>query len=115
MKALLRWQWDNYPGTHSARGNLIMHLVTVPLFWAGTLLLIDSLVRPELRLDLAGIAGVMLPVVAQGFGHKRLEPRAPAPFTSPWNFMARLVLEQWVTFPGDVLSGGWGRAFRVAR
>ena len=47
----------------------------------------------------------------QGKGHK-LERVPPEPFTGPANAIARLLLEQWVTFPRFVLSGGWRRALK---
>ena len=111
---LLRWQWAHYPGTHTRRANLLLHLCTAPLFWTGTLLMAKGLLGLEWRLVSAGILCLLPPVVAQGLGHKRLEPRAPEPFSGPWNFLARLFLEQWITFPRYVLSGGWSRAFRDA-
>jgi len=36
------------------------------------------------------------------------------PFTGPLNAMSRIFLEQWVTFPRFVLSGGWSHAMRAA-
>lgn len=114
LSRLLRWQWANYPGAHLNRVNLLLHLGTVPLFWAGTLLLLSAPARQSWPAAVVGVVCLLVPVVVQGFGHKRLEAQAPAPFTSPWNFIARLVLEQWVTFPRFVLSGGWGRAVRDA-
>ena len=50
----------------------------------------------------------------QGRGHK-LEPMPPAPFTGPWNFIGRLIFEQWITFPRFVLSGGWARNLAASR
>lgn len=111
---LLRWQWANYPSAHRNRANLLLHLGTVPLFWAGTLVLLLALVRLSWPAAVTGVVCLLVPMVAQGFGHRRLEAEPPAPFTSPWNFIARLVLEQWITFPRYVLSGGWRRAFRDA-
>lgn len=112
---LLRWQWANYPGTHATRANLLLHICTMPFFWAGTLLSLAGLLTLRWPPVVLGFACLLVPVIAQGFGHKRLEPNPPAPFTNPWNFVARLTLEQWITFPRYVLSGGWGRAYRDAR
>ena len=111
---LLRWQWENYPVAHRDRVNLLLHLGTVPLFWAGTVLLLEGVARLGWSMTVAGVACLLLPMLVQGVGHKRLEATPPAPFTSPWNFLARLFLEQWITFPRYVLSGGWYRAFRDA-
>ncbi len=110
---LLRWQWDNYPGTHRTRANLLLHIVTAPLFLAGTVLMAVAALRFSGWATVAGTGGILAALVAQGRGHK-LEPMPPAPFSGPWNFIARLFLEQWITFPRFVLSGGWRRNYQVA-
>ena len=33
---LLAWQWSLYAGNHRDRGNLLLHLLTVPLFMSGS-------------------------------------------------------------------------------
>jgi hypothetical protein len=43
-----------------------------------------------------------------------LEPVPPEPFTGAGNAVARLLLEQWITFPRFVVSGGWHRALKSA-
>ena len=35
--SFLAWQLGHYPGGHTRRSNLVLHLVTAPLFCAGTL------------------------------------------------------------------------------
>lgn len=109
---LLRWQWQNYSGTHATRVNLLLHIITVPFFWAGTVLLVLGLAALSWPLLVIGSACVMVPLIAQCRGHK-LEPNPPAKFTGPWNFVARLFLEQWITFPRFVLSGGWWRNIKL--
>jgi hypothetical protein len=52
-----------------------------------------------------------LSVALQGRGHRQ-EPVPPAPFTGPLNAVSRIFLEQWVTFPRFLFSGGWFRALR---
>lgn len=108
---LLRWQWRNYPGNHMTRGNLLLHIFTVPFFWAGTVCLVLGLVDLSWRFLVLGPVCILVPLIAQGRGHK-LEPNPPAKFTSPWNFIARLFLEQWITFPRFVFSGGWWRNYK---
>jgi hypothetical protein len=112
---LLRWQWEGYPRYHVTHANLLLHLVSAPFFWAGTLLLLWGLLTLDWVEVVLGIVCLLVPVIAQGVGHKRLEATPPAKFTSAWNFMARFTLEQWVNFPRFLLSGGWVRAFRDAR
>ena len=49
-------------------------------------------------------AGVQLAVAAQGKGHAREEAR-PHPFRGALDVVARIFVEQWITFPRYVLSG----------
>jgi len=39
---LLAWQWSDYAAKHRDRVNLLLHLVAVPLFQAGTLILVGG-------------------------------------------------------------------------
>lgn len=110
---LLRWQWEGYPRYHRWRANLVLHIVAVPLFLAGNVLLVVALARAWWIAALCAAAAMVLSVALQGRGHGR-EPVPPEPFTGPLNAVARIVLEQWVTFPRFVLSGGWARALRGA-
>jgi hypothetical protein len=112
---LLRWQWIHYPEAHTTRSNLLLHICTAPFFWAGTVLLLVGLFTLSWGPGVLGFACLLVPLMAQGLGHKRLESQAPAPFTGPWNFVGRFCLEQWINFPRFVLSGSWGRAFNENR
>jgi hypothetical protein len=107
---LLQWQWQLYPDNHHDRGNLILHLLTVPLFMTGTLALV---LAPWLSLWLlaAGPAAMLTAMALQGRGHKR-ETVAPVPFAGPLDVVARIFVEQWITFPRYVASGAWARAWR---
>jgi uncharacterized membrane protein YGL010W len=110
---LLRWQWQGYAGYHQSRRNLLIHIVAVPLFLVGTIMLVGAAATLSLRLLAVAIGCIFVAFALQGRGH-RFEPVPPAPFSSPVNFVARLFLEQWVTFPRFVLSGGWLAALRKA-
>ena len=56
-----------------------------------------------------GGISALSPVALQGRGHRK-EPVPPEPFTGLGNALSRIFLEQWITFPRFVLSGGWLRA-----
>ena len=108
-KDLLRWQWSLYPAGHTTRFGLVVHLVTVPLFQAGTV----SVLRSPLFGGwpaLGGLLAMIGALVAQGRAH-RAEPTAPEAFLGPVDAVSRLVAEQWVTFPRFVLSGGFAAAW----
>lgn len=111
---LIRWQWEGYPQYHRARLNLLLHVLTVPLFCLGTLALAWGLVTAGWGVTAAGAGGMLLALVAQGIGHKR-EAMPPVPFTGTWNFLGRFFFEQWINFPRFLLTRGWWRAYRAGK
>lgn len=106
---LLAWQWGLYPGGHRDRKNLLIHGLTVPLFQLGTLALVASPFFGAL-FAAGGTAAMLLALAAQGAGHRQEMP--PVPFLGPLDFVSRFFVEQWVTFPLYVLSGGFLRSWR---
>lgn len=110
---LLCWQRAGYPRYHQSRGNLVLHVLVVPLFLAGNVLLVLALAKGWWLIALLSLAAMVVSVALQGRGHGR-EAVPPEPFTSPFNAVGRIFLEQWITFPLFVLSGGWAKAMRNA-
>jgi hypothetical protein len=108
---LHRWQREGYARYHRSRFNLLLHIVAVPVFLAGNVALLVSLVQRWWLLEIGAVVAVVLSVALQGRGHRR-EPMPAEPFTSAANAVSRIFLEQWVTFPRFVFSGGWCRALR---
>jgi hypothetical protein len=110
---LLAWQWSVYPGGHRNGVNLTLHLFTAPLFLLGTVALAAS---PLVGWQLApiGLSGLLLAFAAQMLGH-RAEASPPKPFRGPFDVLARFFVEQWITFPRYVVSGGFGQAWRSRR
>ena len=106
VNKLLQRQWVGYSITHQNRTNLSLHLIAVPLFMVGTLVALYGLVMLSPLSLLVATLGLMASLFMQGFGHKR-EPVQPEPFSSGWEFMSRIVAEQWITFPRFVVTGGW--------
>jgi len=111
---LLAWQWSDYVAKHRDRGNLIVHVVAVPLFQLATLLLIGGLFGRSVTAVIVTVVAMVVALVLQGRGHRR-EPETPAPFEGAADFVSRFVVEQWVTFPRFVLSGAWAENLRRAR
>ena len=109
---LLAWQWALYAEGHRDRRNLLVHLLTVPVFELGTLGLVAA---PFVTgwLAAAGVAAMAGAMACQGRTH-RLEAVPPKPFHGPLDVLARIFAEQWLTFPRFVLSGAFGRAWRAA-
>jgi len=111
-ESLLAWQWNLYSVNHRDRRNLLLHILSVPFFQAGTLMLIGS---PLVSWTFApaGLGMMVVVMIMQGRGHK-LEKDPPVPFRGPLDVIGRILLEQWVNFPRFVLSGGWEKAWRAA-
>lgn len=108
---LLRWQWEAYPRNHRNRVNLLLHVVAVPVFLLGNVALLAGLFTVAWPMAGAGALAMVASLGLQGLGHAR-EAVAPEPFRGPVNAGARILCEQWVTFPRFVLSGGWAKAWR---
>jgi hypothetical protein len=113
VRELLAWQWQGYAQYHQSRANLLMHIVLVPLFMAGNLALVATLIRSSWILALSGLAAMTVSIVLRGRGHQG-EPVPPVPFSSAGNAISRIFLEQWITFPRFVITGGWWRNLRRA-
>lgn len=109
---LWRWQWEGYPRYHANRFNLALHLVVVPLFLLGNVHLLTGLLAGQWGDLIGGLLAMGLSLALQGRGHAR-EVHPPEPFTGPGQAIARILIEQWVSFPRFVLSGGWWRAWRA--
>ena len=108
---LLAWQWQGYARYHQSRANLLMHIVLVPLFLAGNVALIVGAIRLDWIEAAVGAACMVVSMALQGRGHRR-EIVPPVPFSGAGNALARIFLEQWITFPRFVLTGGWWNAVR---
>jgi uncharacterized metal-binding protein len=113
VSELLRWQWLGYSRYHQSRANLLLHIVLVPVFVLGNVVLLVALTQRSWLAALVALVAIVVSVALQGRGHRQ-EAIPPEPFTSPVNAVARIFCEQWVTFPRFVLSGGWYRALRTA-
>jgi hypothetical protein len=100
-----------YPCYHQSRVNLLLHIISVPLFLAGNVTFLAALAEHWwlAAIAAAGLIGVSL--AAQAFGHSK-ESVPAEPFTGAINAISRILREQWVTFPKFVLSGAWARALR---
>lgn len=113
-KQLIAWQWSDYDLKHSNKFNFLIHIIAVPLFWLGTVQLINGLFVNEFARSFMGLGAIAVSFIFQGIGHK-LEKENPAPFLSPFDFITRFITEQFVTFPRFVLSLKWTRLFRKSK
>jgi hypothetical protein len=109
---LFEWQWSDYAAKHRNRLNLLLHIVSVPVFQIGTLILLCAVITVSGAAAAVGVICMVGALAAQGRGHK-LERETPTPFDGAADFVSRFVAEQWVTFPRFVLSGGWLQNLRA--
>jgi len=105
------WQWRAYPNNHQHPTNLVLHLIAVPLFIVASLLMVSGVFGLSFGNFAIGVIGVVAALALQSHGHK-LETAAPEPFSDRKDAISRLLVEQFVTFPRFILSGGWWRAWR---
>ena len=108
---LLARQWAAYRDAHGDRRNLLVHALTAPFFLAGSAAVVLTPVVGWI--GLAGLALMFAALALQARSHRH-EAGPPARFAGPGDFIARIVAEQWVTFPRFVLSGRFARAWRRA-
>jgi hypothetical protein len=108
---LLGRQWSAYRDAHCDRHNLLVHALTAPFFLIGSAAVVLTPVVGWI--GLAGLALMIAVVALQGRAHRR-EPGPAATFAGPADFIARILAEQWVTFPRFVLSGRFAHAWRRA-
>ncbi len=112
---LLAWQWNGYADFHADRRNLLVHVLTQPIFVLGFFTLLGAPFAGSLAAILTSVAGGLVAMVVaialQGRGHAK-EKNAPIPFAGPLDVVLRILLEQLVNFPRFVLTGGLARAWR---
>jgi uncharacterized membrane protein YGL010W len=113
LTELITWQAHGYERFHATRANLAMHVAMVPLFWLGNVVVLAALWQWSLWGVLGGSTAMVLSMAVQGKGHA-LEPIPSVPFSGWQNMLARIFLEQWLTFPRFVWSGGLLRAWQAA-
>ncbi|WP_282343070.1 MULTISPECIES: Mpo1-like protein [Pseudomonas] len=101
----------DYAATHRHPTNLLLHLIAVPLFIVASLLLLIGLLGASLLPVVLGVIGLVAALALQRQGHKREEYAVDA----HQECLQEVLLEQFVTFPRFVLSGGWWRAWKRRR
>lgn len=109
---LLDHQWQGYAARHRSHVNLWVHAGAVPAFLLGNVALVLALAALHWTIAGCALFVCLVALGVQGRGHRR-EPVAPEPFTGRRNAVARLLAEQWITFPRFVLSGGWWAAVKA--
>lgn len=99
-----------YTRVHQSRLNLAIHVLAVPLFWAGLAVFAHS-ANNGLIFMVYGGGAVVASIALQGLGH-RFEHDAAEPFSGPIDFIYRLTKESLILFPIFVLSGSFAKAWK---
>ena len=60
---LLAWQWSDYVAKHRDHGNLLIHIVAVPLFQLATLGLIGGLLGRSATATVLAVGVIMFALV----------------------------------------------------
>lgn len=98
---------------HRNPTNLLVHLLAVPLFVLGHVLLVAGFIVNPWLLPI-GVAGIAVSLAAQKYGHS-LEQRQVHAFSGARDFVRRLYAEQFCNFWRFLFSGQWYASFRAGR
>jgi hypothetical protein len=113
MSALVAWAWRETPPVHRSTGNLLIHVVAVPMFVVGHALLIATVAAGRWSLVAAGSC-IVVSIALQRLGHG-MEQQPVHSFEGPRDFVRRLYVEQFYNFWRFLLSGGWIASLRASR
>ena len=102
---LVAWAWRETPPVHRNTRNLVIHIVAVPIFVLGHVLLLGGVLTSG-WLAVAGLLCIVVSIAVQGLGHS-LERQQVHPFTGPRDFLRRLYAEQFFNFWRFLFSGQW--------
>jgi hypothetical protein len=114
ISQIIDWQWKGYDQFHASKVNLLLHIVFVPVFLWGTIGLLSAVLRFHFFGIIAALILMATAFLLQGLGHQT-EAIKSIPFASPSNALKRILIEQWITFPKFVISGGWWKAFNASQ
>jgi hypothetical protein len=110
---LLSWAWRETPPVHRNATNLLIHIVAVPLFVLGHVLLVTGLFVNRWSL-VGGVLSIVVSLAAQRYGHS-LEHNQVHAFTGAGDFIRRLYAEQFCNFWRFLFSGQWYASFKSSR
>ena len=110
---LVSWAWRETPPVHKSTANLIIHIVAVPLFVLGHVLLVVGLFVNAWWLAGAALS-IVVSLAAQRVGHSLEHNQVPV-FTDAGDFIRRLYAEQFCNFWRFLFSGQWYASFKSSR
>jgi len=110
---LVSWAWRETPPVHRSTANLVIHIVAVPMFVLGHVLLVVGLFVNAWWLAGAAVS-IVVSLAAQRFGHSLEHNQVPV-FTGAGDFIRRLYAEQFCNFWRFLFSGQWYASFKSSR
>lgn len=113
IKELAEWQWGIYETNHQSKTNLVIHIVAVPWFISALFSFVGAFMSLHIGAALFSVIIMALSLGVQAYGHGK-ETHQPAPFSSSFDAVSRILLEQCFTFPRFVVTGKWFVALRNA-
>ena len=113
FRELVAWAWKETPPVHRNVTNLLIHIVAVPMFVLGHVLLVAGLVFNPWLLPVAALT-ILVSLAAQRYGHS-LEDNQVHAFTGAGDFIRRLYAEQFCNFWRFLFSGQWYASLRSSR
>ena len=108
---LVAWAWRETPPVHRNGTNLLIHLVAVPLFVVGHVVVLAGILFGAWLL-LAGLACIVVSLLLQKVGHA-MERTQVVPFLGPRDFARRLYAEQFCNYWRFLFSGQWFASFKA--
>jgi uncharacterized membrane protein YGL010W len=66
---LVSWAWTETAPVHRHRANLLIHIIAVPMFVLGHVLIVGAFAL-QWWLAVAGVLGIVVSLALQGHGHK---------------------------------------------
>jgi hypothetical protein len=109
---LVDWAWRETPPVHRSTGNLLIHVVAVPMFVVGHVLMVAGVAAHRWWL-VAGGSCILVSLALQRVGHS-MEAQAVHPFLGARDFVRRLYVEQFWNFWRFLFSGGWLASLRAS-
>lgn len=113
FQELVAWAWQETPPVHENRTNLLIHLVAVPTFVIGHLLVVIGIFALAAWAVMLGVGLVVISLILQKRGHA-LERQEVYAFASTKDFIRRLYAEQFCNFWRFLFSGRWYASFKRA-
>jgi hypothetical protein len=110
---LLAWAWRETSPVHKNSTNLLIHIIAVPLFVFGHVLLVAGIfINPWLLVG--AFVSIVVCLVAQKIGHSREQTQVAA-FAGTVDLLRRVYAEQFCNFWRFLFSGQWYASFKASR